>query len=60
MMVWKQQKVSPDCLYCNIMCDWTVTKYVLINNTMGLNHLKKVYLEYYSFFGLSVSSLFTP
>jgi hypothetical protein len=30
----------PDWLYCGVVCDCTITKYILLNNTRGMNHLK--------------------
>lgn len=45
-------------LYSSVMCVWTITNYVLINNTKEINHRKKVYVDYYSFFGLFASALF--
>jgi len=36
----KSQKVSHDRLYCVVVCESTITKYVMIRNATGMNHLK--------------------
>jgi len=35
--------VKPDWSYCGISCDCTITKYILFNNTKGMNHLQKTF-----------------
>jgi hypothetical protein len=42
LMVAYKKKInfSPAWLYCSVVCDYTVTKCILINKTSGMNQLK--------------------
>lgn len=49
------RNVSLDSLYCSIICDRNITKCILIINTTGINHRKKLYWDYYYYFVLCAS-----
>jgi len=37
---WNKPKLVADLLHWGAVCDCTIMKYTLINNTTGMNHLK--------------------